>query len=149
MHFGSWKFFCLLRTKFVYSEPNLCTLVKIFGICTFGICEFLLLYSTTAVCVHFHFWQKKKSKTKKLFFVVVPLHYCCCAYTRLGWTDGQMDRQTDGRTDRQLIRIQAGLIVCLSVRLSVCPSVRPSIPTLCTHSSSSGCLLYTSPSPRD
>ena len=87
---------CLLRTKFVYSEQNLCTLVKIFGICTFGICEFLLLYSTTAVCVHFHFWQKIKSKTKKLFFVVVPLHYCCCAYTRLG--------QTDGRTDGQLIR---------------------------------------------
>ena len=83
---------CLLRTKFVYSEQNLCTLVKIFGICTFGICEFLLLYSTTAVCVHFHFWQKIKSKTKKIFFVVVPLHYCCCAYTRLG------------RTDRQLIR---------------------------------------------
>ena len=50
-------------------------------------------YSTTAVCVHFHFWQKIKSKTKKLFFVVVPLHYCCCAYTRLGRTDGQTDGQ--------------------------------------------------------
>ena len=44
---------CLLRTKFVYSEQNLCTLV-IFGLRTFGICEFLFLYSTTAVCVHLY-----------------------------------------------------------------------------------------------
>ena len=91
---------------FVYSEQNLSTPNKICALwlkylvfVTFGICEFLFLYSTTAVCVHFHFWQKIKSKTKKLFFVVVPLHYCCCAYTRLGRTDGRTDGQTDGQTD--------------------------------------------------
>ena len=88
---------CLLRTKFVYSEQNLCTLVEIFGICNIWyFCIFCFLYSTAAACVHFHFWQKIKSKTKKLFFVVVPLHYCCCAYTRLGRTDRRRtDRQTD------------------------------------------------------
>jgi len=85
---------------FVYSEQNLCSLAKIFGICTFGICEFLLLYSTTAVCVHFHFWQKIKSKTIKIIF-------CCCSTPLLlqcvhkVGTDGQTDRRTDGRTDGQ------------------------------------------------
>ena len=103
MHFGLWKFFCLLRTKFVYSEQNLCTLVKIFGICTFGICEFLLLYSTTAVCVHFHFWQKKKVKQKKYFLLL--FHSTTAAVRTQGW-DRRTDRRTDGRNNRAWIPVE-------------------------------------------
>ena len=79
---------CLLRTKFVYSEQNLCTLVKIFGIRTFGICAFFVVVLHYCCMCTLSFLAKK-------FFVVVPLHYCCCAYTRLGRTDRRTDRRTD------------------------------------------------------
>ena len=57
--------------------------------------HFLFLYSTTAVCVHIHFWQKIKSKQKNYFLLL--FHSTTAAVRTQGW-DGRTDRQTDGRT---------------------------------------------------
>ena len=57
--------------------------------------HFLFLYSTTAVCVHFHFWQKIKSKTKNIFLLL--FHSTTAAVRTQDW-DGRTDGQTDGQT---------------------------------------------------
>ena len=87
---------------FAYSEQNLSTPNKICALWLrylvfvhLVFVHFLLLYSTTAVCVHFHFWQKIKSKiqNKKIIF-------CCCSTPLLLLCVHKVgtDGQTDGRT---------------------------------------------------
>ena len=83
--------------EIVLSTPNkICALwLKYLVFVTFGIFAFLLLYSTTAVCVHFHFWQKIKSKTKNLFLLL--FHSTTAAVRTQGW-DGRTHGQT-GQND--------------------------------------------------
>ena len=98
---------------FVYSEQNLSTPNKICALwlkyLVFVHLVFVnfFLYSTTAVCVHFHFWQKIKSKTKNYFLLM--FHSTTAAVRTQGWdrrTDGQTDGQTDRRNNRAWIPVE-------------------------------------------
>ena len=88
VHFGLWKFF-------FYSVQNLCTLVEIFGTCTFGICAFFVVVLHPLLVYVYTF---------------ILFHSTTAAVRTQGWdgqtdrrADGQTGRRTDGKTDRQTI----------------------------------------------